>query len=222
MKNMLINHHAGMGDFIVNNGLVRKFAEDYPDYHIYLLGQKQYLENINFMYRDNEMIKTLPLADKETEKFLANTKFDKNISIDLSVCKYNYRYYVDDAFYLCAGLNPEIKTTHFKLDRDYDREISLYNEIINEIGTDEFNFVHGGVNPKRIDNDFPWVHASIKYKMFDLLFTIEKAREVHVISSSFLSLLTVKKYNTKSFAHMYAGRSELSPYIEKCGITVLL
>ena len=52
---------------------------------------------------------------------------------------------------------------------------------------------------KRIKNDLPIIFADPKYLSLHLLKVIEMAEEVHVISSSFLSLFVCKKYNPNYF-----------------------
>lgn len=228
MSKILIKHHGGMGDAIVHNGLVRKISEDNPKSEIYLLSHKWYLENYQFMYRDNKLINILPLADSTTSEFINSKPFEKTIDLVLSNCKFSYDIYQDDAFYLCAGLSPSIKKTHFYLQRDFEQENFIYNKIINDIGTDEFIFVHEKpelgirLDRGRINDKLPIVYASPEYKIFDLLTTIERSKEVHVLSSCFLSLFTIQKMNENTFAHMYVYRREFSDYISKSGINVLL
>ena len=58
--------------------------------------------------------------------------------------------------------------------------------------------------------------------LFSLLKVIERAKECHIISSSFLSLLMCYKLNENVYAHMYSDRSELSEYVKNNNIKVIL
>jgi hypothetical protein len=93
----------------------------------------------------------------------------------------------------------------------------------------EMRVYHNNTVPKnilidrdKIKNNLPIVTAKPEYSFFDLLYLIEMTKEVHVISSCFLSFFMVKKINKNIFAHMYADRSYLSEMIKKNNIEVIL
>ena len=57
----------GMGDHIVHNGMVRKIAQDYPEYQICLGTKRHYWENVKYMYRDNPQISVINVGDRSEE-----------------------------------------------------------------------------------------------------------------------------------------------------------
>ena len=228
-QRIFVKHHLGLGDCIIQNGMVRKTLEDNKGAKVYCSCINNLYDNIKYMYRDSPNIIVLNMDDNETNVHLETTHYDKIVHSHFDRgTNYDYNDYGDDAFYLNVGMDPKIKKTHFFIDRDMDREKKLYNEIVEEIGSDEYNFIHEKpeqniiIDRNKIKNNLPIVLAKPEYSFFDLLYTIEMAKEVHVISSCFLSFFMVKKINKNIFAHMYLDRIELSKMILRNGINVML
>jgi|LakMenE18May11ns_1017448.scaffolds.fasta_scaffold9956975_5 hypothetical protein len=229
-KKIFLKHHLGLGDNIVHNGMVRKICEDFKDYQINLPSKPNNYDNVRFMYRDNPNINVVMVSnDFEMNKHISSTKYDKIISsylIDQNT--YDYSKYYDDAFYLQAGYDPNIKLSHFHLERDIDEENRVFKELILDNGIVDYIFVHEKkedsiiINRDKIENNLPIIYADKKYKTFSLLKVIERAKECHIISSSFLSLLMCYKLNENVYAHMYSDRSELSEYVKNNNIKVIL
>jgi hypothetical protein len=227
---IFIKHHLGFGDCIVHNGMVRKLSKDNPDSEIWVSSYHHNLENVKFMYRDNPKINIVGVSsDLETNNHLDTTQYDLVISTFISGTKYNdYSKYGDDAFYLLVEMSPNIKTEYFNIERDYIKEQKIYEELIINQNIDEYIFIHEKedqgilIDRNKIKNNLPIIYAEKKYKTFELLGVIEKAKECHIISSSFLSLFMCKKYNQNVFAHMYSDRIELQEYIKKNGINIII
>lgn len=228
-KKIFIKHHLGLGDCIVHNGMIRKISEDNPNYEVWISCKSQNIENVRFMFRDNPNIKIVEVSDDyETDLHLRNTKYEKIISTFTNGSQYCYSDYFDDSFYLLSGIDPEIKREYFHIERDLDRELEVYNELVSNKNTNEYIFLHEKqeelilIDRKKINNNLPIIYADKKYKTFELLTVIERAKECHIISSSFLSLFMCKKFNKNIYAHMYSDRLELAQYIEKNNINVIL
>jgi hypothetical protein len=229
MKKIFVKHHLGLGDCIIHNGMIRKTLEDNKDSIVYCSCKNHNYENIKYMYRDSPNIVVLNMDDMETNEHLRTTRYDKIVYPHFDNGSiYDYNKYGDDAFYLKVGMDPKIKKTHFFIDRDLSREKKLYNEIVSKIGSNDYIFIHEKpeenilIDRDKIKNNLPIVTAKPEYSFFDLLYVIEMAKEVHVISSCFLSFFMVKKINKNIFAHMYADRSYLSEMIKKNNIEVIL
>ena len=206
MKKIFVKHHLGLGDCIIHNGMVRKILEDNKDSKVYCSCKNHNYENITYMYRDSPNIIVLNMDDSETNNHLKSTHYDQIVSSHFDDgTDYGYNIHGDDAFYLKVGMNPKIKKTHFFIDRDLNREKKLYNKIINEIGSEEYIFIHEKpeqnivIDRNKIKNNLPIVTAKPDYSFFDLLYVIEMAKEVHVISRCFLSFFMVKKINSVLF-----------------------
>ncbi len=230
MEKIFVKTHLGMGDNIVHNGMIRKIAKDNPDCQIYTAAKKHYFKNVEFMYRDNKNITVISVdGDPGMHVHLRDVKYDKVITShfadDNSV---PYEVYFDDAFYMLVGMDPNIKTEYFHIDRDYERENEIYDELITKNGITDYVFVHEKteerilIDRNRLESNLPVVVAEPKYGIFELLKVIENAKSVNVVSSSFLSLFMCKKFNEKTFAHMYCDRKFITPYIVKNNVEVLL
>jgi hypothetical protein len=227
---LLVKTHMGMGDNIVHNGMVRKIAQDFPDYQIYTCSKDHYFKNVVYMYRDNPNITVLNVIDDNGLNQIANTaNFDKIISSHFDQGNpYHYDTYFDDAFYMLIGMDPKVKTEYFYLERDYELEQKVYDELITQKGITDYVFVHEKaeynvrIDRNKIDANLPVVVAEPQYGIFELLKVIENAKSVNLISSSFVSLMMCKKYNKNVIAHMYCDRAHISQYIKKHDIEILL
>lgn len=229
-KKLFVKQHLGLGDNIVHNGMVRKISEDHPEYDIYIPAKLHNIDNVRFMYRDNQNIKVVEINnDTEMDTYILTNRFDKIISSFLIGQKtFNYSKDFDDAFYLMSGYDPKIKHDYFYLERDINEENRVYQELIDDNNISDYIFLHEKkdenitIDRDKINNDLPIIYADKKYKTFSLLKVIENAKECHIISSSFLSLLMCYKINNNVFAHMYSDRSELSDYVNKNGIKIII
>jgi hypothetical protein len=181
------------------------------------------------MYRDIKNIKVISVNnDYEMNKHIDSSEYDEVISSSLlNQKKFDYGVDFDDAFYLKVGINPSIKKTHFYISRDINEEENVYNELVISRGLTDYVFLHEKQNEgividrNKITNSYPIVSADIKYKTFSLLKVIENAKECHLVSSSFLSLLMCYELNKNVFAHMYTDRIEITEYIRKNGIKAI-
>lgn len=229
-KKIFVKQHLGLGDNIVHNGMVRKICEDYPEHDIYVPAKSHNIDNIKFMYRDNEKIKVVEINhDNDLDRYSSMNGFDKIISSFLIGQKtFDYGKHFDDSFYLMAGYDPKIKHEYFHIERDINEENKVYKELILNNNISDYVFIHEKkdenilIDRSKINIDLPIVHADKKYKTFSLLKVIENAKECHIISSSFLSLLMCYKLNNNVFAHMYCDRAYIAPYIQQHGINVIL
>jgi hypothetical protein len=228
-KKIFVKHHLGLGDCIVHNGMIRKIYQENLDSLIFVPSKPNNLDNVLFMYRDIDNIKVISVNnDYEMNKHIDSSKYDEVISSSLLYQKeFDYGIDFDDAFYLKVGMNPSIKKTHFYIKRDTKEEEKVYNELVVNKGLTDYIFLHEKqnegvvINRNKITNNYPVVSADIKYKTFSLLKVIENAKECHLVSSSFLSLLMCYEINKNVFAHMYTDRSEITEYIKKNGIKTI-
>jgi hypothetical protein len=229
MKKIFVKHHLGLGDCIVHNGMVRNIIKNNNDCEVYVATKHHNYENIKFMYRDDERIKILLLDDAGTNIHLQNTPYDRVVYSHFdNGTNFTYNIYGDDSFYLHAGFDPKIRIKDFYLKRDYQKELNLYHKLIDQVGSENYIFIHEKpeqnikIDMSKIKTNLPIIYANPEYNFFDLLTTIERANEVHVISSCFLSYFMINKINKKIFAHMYADRNDLIGIVSKSGIDVVL
>lgn len=229
-KKIFVKQHLGLGDNIVHNGMVRKISEDFVDFEIFVPSKPHNFDNVSFMYRDNPKIKVVSVEnDYQMDVHVNQSDYYKIISSFLiGQNEFDYSKDFDDAFYLKAGYDPRIKNENFFIERDYEEENRVFKELVLDNGISEYIFIHEKkeegilIDRNRIQSDLPVIYADKKYKTFSLLGVIERAKECHIISSSFLSLLMCYNINYNTYAHMYSDRSELSEYIKKNKINIVL
>jgi len=226
-KEIFVKQHMGLGDNIVHNGMVRKLSKVYPNCKIIVPTHHHNKKNVSRMFVDN---KNIVIEGYHTHHEMENIVNGKKYYKVLSSClltnsKYRYGEYFDDAFYLEVGMSPEIKKEFFYIERDYDKEKQVYKEMVTDKSITEYIFLHEKpkenilIDRSKIPN-LPIIYA--EYDFFDLLGVIENASQCHLISSSFVSLMTCKNFNPKTYVHMYADRVELINHIKKTGLEIII
>jgi hypothetical protein len=70
----MLYHHLGMGDHIINHGLVRKLYDQKIYNHFKLIVKKHYAENVRFMYSDLKNLNIIEVYDD----IEANQIFEKH------------------------------------------------------------------------------------------------------------------------------------------------
>jgi hypothetical protein len=214
MNNIYIYTHLGMGDTILCNGLIRHFAEKYDI--VYLFAKLNYIKNVLYMYRDNPKIKVIQMDDNQVKSFMAinlNNNYlilghtnDYMSKIDSKVWTF------EEGFYKIAEVPFEYKWSKFFFQRDLEKEKEAFKKIGLTEG-EKYIFIHD--DPKRGRNfKKQYLNSSIKsihpvnYQdigLFDFLYTIENAYEVHVHNSSFANLIdTLELKIDRLFYHKYA------------------
>jgi len=222
MKSIYIYHHLGMGDMILCNGLVRTLTAQYDKVYLFVL--PMYLNNGNFMYRDNPKIKLIPMTKplilsfisynpQNTYKIVGNTKEWFNRFDTGEFGKFDRGFYID------AGIPHEYKWDKFHVDRDLLFEKNAFYNILGLTDNDKFIFVHDDILRNRFMDskyfaqdtkiikpcDFP------NLSIFDFIYTIEMACEVHVHNSAFSCLIdTMQLRNDNIFYHEYT-RTDMGP-----------
>jgi len=197
-----IYHHLGLGDHIICNGLVRYFQEKYDNVSIFCKFHN--LQNVDYMYRDNQNIKIIGVDDDET---VSNYIRKNNISGDLIVVGFYKLGQVlherfDEGFYKTVNLPFKHRFDNFFFKRDLEKEKKIYEEINPE--NKKYIFTHG-VDLKKVRSDLKIIDNPTKFSIFDLLFTIENAEEVHLMESSIKNLVNSYYFNKpKFFYHQYS------------------
>lgn len=188
-----IYHHLGLGDHINCNGLVRHFCELHNEVTVFC--KNHYYENVSYMFRDNPKINIFPLVDDaEVEMYIKkNNLYNNLIKVGFGGLHTGNPKTFDIGFYNSVGIPYEYRFSKFKLQRDFDVENQIYNELNST--NEEYIFIHD--DPKRgftidrtkIRNDLKIIENNTKYNLFNMLSLIENATEVHVMQSSLKDLI---------------------------------
>ncbi len=92
-------------------------------------------------------------------------------------------------FYEMAGLPIESKWDKFYINRDIEKEKKIFN--LNELEKDNYIFLHKGdydIREEYISKGLKVVEPK-DHGLFDWMYVIENAKEIHCIDSSFLCLI---------------------------------
>jgi len=210
MNSVYIYHHLGLGDHIIANGMVRTIAKQYEI--VYLFCKPRNFKNVSFMYRDLDNLKIIVAEDNTVKNFI---KFNPNnnyiIAGHNSFQKIfdnpKNKLHIDEIFYKLANVSFENKWDEFFIKRNLEREKELFNKLglsVNE----EYVFVHDKEDNKII-KEIPNIKIikpdNTDYLLFDFLYVIEHAKEIHCINSSFFCLIDcIKTINSdKMCIHDY-------------------
>lgn len=202
MKSIYIYTHLGLGDMIIANGLVRTVADDYD--RVYVFCKPHNLNNISFMYRDDQRIKLIPMDDQGVRRFMDWNKGNEYLIVGHS--EFNKIWYspsntltIDEIFYKMAGVPIENKFSRFFIERDREREMECYSSY--GLHPDQqYSFIHD--KPERAIR-VPGMRPNSNYMLWDHLTLIERSWETHVISSSFYCMIDVMGLPIrKGYLHM--------------------
>lgn len=205
-----IYHHMGLGDHFTCNGLVRHYYKQFEK--IYLFCYKHFEDNIKFMYRDLPNLQTIGLgSDIEVDEYILKNNlsdqlikigFDKSRSLQHQVETF------DLGFYVAENLPFSIRFDEYFVERNMDSELHLY-QTLNPTDED-FIFVHEDpergmfLDKSRIRQDLKIIGNDKRFLIFDYIYLISKAKEVHVMQSSIKDMINSYSFpDTKFILHNY-------------------
>jgi len=217
MKNLYIYHHLGLGDHIICNGIVRYYAEKYDK--IFLFVKPRNITNVKYLFRDNPNIKFLALDDADVKTFMSFNKSNEYLIVgitpewfrNLDILK-KYETF-DHGFYVAANVPMEDKWNKFYFERDLEKEKDAFYNKIGLKDNEEFIFVHDNPEQGRqfrsstIPNDIKVINPGkyLNVGLFDFIYTMENAKQIHVMNSSFMNLIDCMQLKTgELFLHSYA------------------
>jgi len=207
MKELCIWHHMGMGDFYTCNGIVRHCASIYDKIHLFFKNPNK--ENVRYLYKD---LKNIDFMDGGTcEDNLVEIWQLTHPGFPLLKIGFDYlntsNLPFDEAFYEQAKLPFKYKWEKFYIKRDIKREKEIYYDVLKLKDDEEYFFVHdnNSCRIKNIDKNIKIIKPDNKdIRIHEFLYTIEKAKEIHLMMSSFISLIDLLQFNhDKMFYHEY-------------------
>ena len=217
MNELYIYHHLGLGDHLICNAIVRKYSKLYNK--IYLFVKNHNLSSVNFMYRDLKNISYIVGDDYYAQNYITNNKITNILIVGFSDFK-NMNINFDEYFYTQAKLNFENKWSDFYIERNILSEKNLFDSL--KLEKNKYIFVHDDESRGYIINDnllpegIKIIKPDIKLNnnFFDYIYTIENAKEIHCIDSSYLNLIDLLKI--KNDLNFYKNRreNELTPILK--------
>lgn len=212
MSSVLLYHHLGLGDHIMCHGIVREYCKNYDEVTIF--SKPHNYVSVAFMYRDIKNLTIIEGEDIFAEKFIRQNslKYSAVVRVGFEGLDRNSGVPLEWQFYKLAGVPFEKKWSSFFIERDLGREQSLSRQLAPKNG---YAFVHEDsgrhflINRKMISPDYEILSPDIKLtdNIFDYCGIIEKAKEIHVIDSSFMFLIDCLEYDNpaqKLYIHRYS------------------
>lgn len=217
MSSVLLYHHLGLGDHIMCHGIVREYSKKYE--RVAVFSYPHNYVSVSFMYRDLKNITIIKGDDAFARKFISDNaskfdrdKYDQVIFLGFQYLDRNSGIPLEKQFYQIAGVDLAKKWDNFFIKRDLEKETSLFQQAA--LG-DEYVFLHEDpvrnyrIDRKKINKKYGIFTPDKKLteNIFDYLTIIEKAKEVHVIDSSFMFLVDCLPYNNpnqKLYIHRYS------------------
>ena len=118
---------------------------------------------------------------------------------------------LDERIFLEAKVNHDLRWKNFQVVRDIETEIELFNSL--GCHTGKYIFVHEDVkrglsiDEENLPKGFKIIRPSLnqkKFSIFDYIYILENASEIHCIESSFAILIEQLNLNVRKFIHRYA------------------
>jgi hypothetical protein len=210
MNSVYIFHHLGLGDHIIANGIVRTIAKKYDK--VYLFCKSLNFKNVSRMYKDLPL-KLILMEDPNSINFFMSLNPKNKYIISGGkpfwdiFNKSDNKFYIDEIFYQLAGVPIENKWKEFYIERDLEREKYVYYNILGLKDGEEYSFIHDTAE-RRITKNIPKMKIikpnNPEISFFDFIYTIENAKEIHCINSSFFCLIECMLLNKNLFLHKYA------------------
>ena len=200
----------GLGDHFTCNGIVRHYYKKFGS--ITLFCYKHFESNIKFMYRDLPNFFTIGLgSDSEVEKYIVENNISTNVikvGFDKTRAVQHLVETFDEGFYLSENLPFSVRFDEYYVERNLENEKKLYQKL--NPSNEDFILVHEDpdrgmfLDKKRIRKDLKIIGNDKSFLIFDYLFLIENAKEVHVMQSSMKDMINSYHFpNTKFFLHNY-------------------
>jgi hypothetical protein len=195
-----IYHHLGLGDHIICNGLVREIISNNEEYSLFV--KPHNFDSIQFMYKDLPNLYFILADDRFCVEFLKNKEkkiivgFDSHPNIPW-----------DEFFYFQHKIDFSKRWDSFKVTRDLDKELFLYDKLnpkneeyilIHSKGSDNIDRIDYSVFKEDVKKIYVEKHTN---NIFDYLTLIEKAKEIHCIESSFQVMVDSFELNNKLYFH---------------------
>lgn len=217
MSSILLYHHLGLGDHIMCHGIVREYCKKYEQVAIFSYPHNY--TSVSFMYRDLSNITIIKGDDAFARKFISDNasksgknRYDKIIFLGFQFLDRHSGVPLEKQFYQIAEVPLEKKWDNFFVKRDIMSEQSLFEQVALD---DKYVFLHEDlarnykINRKKISNKYAIFvpEKKLTENIFDYCTIIEKAKEIHVIDSSFMFLIDCLKYDNpeqKLYIHRYS------------------
>jgi len=201
-----IHQHMGLGDHLLCFGLIKELLSRYEKINLFC--KEIYSESVNFLYKDEPNINVIPIEEHEIGGYIKNNNIDYHndflrIGFEKSA-ELQTQMSFDEAFYYTNSVDFSKKYENFKLTRDLNKEKEVFNKY--GLVEGEYIFVHDdrerGYNINMYGEDIVRPGFSATKNIFDFLYLIENAKEIHCMDSCFFIMIDFILQLPKMFYHI--------------------
>lgn len=227
-KTVYVYHHLGLGDCLDCNAIIRLLAKQDKYYRIFVFAKKKHYATVSYVYRDNPAIVVIPIPnlDSYDDEYKFVKQFSNGAKEFLEIGHRNYPWEKEkelnmgcaEIFYSQLNIPFEKRFTEWYFERDLEEEDRVYKKL--NPSDERYLFIHD--DPSRgyvIDDEkaldiFGDRVKIIRNDMSENLLhfgkVLENAEEIHIIESSFKSLVEVLDVKGKCYFHnIRTGASSL-------------
>jgi hypothetical protein len=201
--------HEGMGDHLISYGAIKEFAKLYDKVFVRTFNPGTlHFDNVKRLYSSIKNVEVI--SSEEAKKWnsyiaFATTQwwFDQvkpwyeNPRLPYTLTE---NMIFDRFWYGVANLSLNLKWDNFYLERDLEKEKNIFYNILNLNNNESFIFLHENPCDKNYDKTIKrkYINSNLRLinmanylniSILDMAYTIERAKEIHVINSSFLTFI---------------------------------
>jgi hypothetical protein len=186
MNELYIYHHLGLGDHVSCHGIVRHYCEIKDKINLFV--KPHNYQNVKRMYKDIKNLNLIQGDDNFVNQYISQNNISKNL-LKIGFEKLNDFENIEYQFYKLSELPIEFKISKFFVERDYEIEKKIFNEL--NLKPKEYIFLHDGgfqIKEELLSKNLKIVKPE-GYGLLDWMYVIENASEIHCIDSSFICLV---------------------------------
>jgi hypothetical protein len=194
MNDLYLCTHYGFGDYVICYGLVRELAKRYDNVILFAIPHRSplHVENIKRLYSSIENVKILtddPALYRDVaylgwEKFAEHIKKDPHTPFP--------RFFYDQ-----VGVPLNLMWDNFYFERDMRKEKEIYYDKLGLEDGEEYIFLHDDpirgfvINKAHVCMDVKVIHLVdlLDISILDILYVVEKSREVHVTTTGLVPFI---------------------------------
>jgi hypothetical protein len=190
---MYLYHHLGLGDHLICFGLVKEILKKHSNINLFC--KDKYYESVNFLYKDENKINIVQVDEENLGEYYKENNIDYlkdviYVGFEKSAELQTIMSF-DEAFYYIFNIDFQKKYENFYLNRDIESEKKIFEQY--QVKKNEYVFVHDdkerGYNIPIYGKNIVRPNFLITKNIFDYLYLIENAKEIHCIESCFFVMI---------------------------------
>ena len=212
MSRLVIHQHLGLGDHIDCNGMIRYILEKSEFDTVELFAKKHYASMVDHMFRVTENVIVIPVDGNE---YVAVEKYMRE-QTNCNFLRVGHEHYRDqegkncwEIFYEQLDIPLSVKDEYFYIKPDPEEEERVFQKL--NPNKEEFIFVHDDpsrgftIEMEEKYSDIHQVKNDMSENIFHFAKILKEAKEIHVMESSFKSVIEHLPSCDKIYFHDFRG-----------------